>query len=505
MLGRLFKDKTEGAIFFTAFLIEIAFGLYLLQRFGFTFDSLDAIYHLYIPRTVIDNGAYSTLANFGTVWLPVFHLLAIPLVSIDLLYTTGFAGTIVNALLTGGICVILYRLVGEKYGILAPALFLSNIFTLKLGATAMMEQATIFFIVLATYYFAHYWEKGDLVEFMKCSLALIIGTLTRYEVWAMALVIIFFFIGRELKNKGVHRTAYAHFPLWGIFAWLFWNLAIFRDPFAFMHHPVGTVAQAEAVGTPLAWDIAKIPALVSVSLTELTGYGWILSLLILLILPLRGCKKHVPIIIVLLSPLLLNIVTALIGFSGWLVRYVYLIMPALILTPLFLMRAEVKSNKLTCVAILVVLLSFSSAFLVQIQPLASGSSPPGEFPALVSIKAQFNDMKTLIGNEKVLMNAFHGSGIYSVLTGTSPAQIIDDYDGIGYITAMEEPWNHASYVIILKTNPDYYFLRSMNEYYGGKFYEYLFYNDVRWRDVFLEHYELVAEIGSYLVFRVRGR
>jgi len=506
----LFKERIELAIFFTAFLVEIVFGLYLIYRWGHTFACGDAVSHLYIPRTVVDNGPYSNFANIGTVWLPMFHLLVMLLTLIDPLYTTGFAGTIVNALATGGICVLLYRLIGDKkLGIVASALFMGNAFTLIYGATAMMEQTAVFFMALAAYYFKRYWDKDDIVEFMNCSLALIFGTLTRYEVWAVAFLVITFFVLRELNNGQSYRVAYAHLPLWGIFAWLFWNLAIFRDPLAFIHHPL--MMLRELPSSPLSiWDVV---GLISQNLFAISGMLYFLALISMTVILVR--KKFLQTVVssILITPIPFIAWLSFLGFhSGW-VRIYYMGLVGLLISSFYFARGFKKMLRITVV--LVILIAYTIGPITETSPLTIGvvtASPRSDinFAATSRLKEEVSAIKEVISKQSVLMSSApgtpgaHSYAYYSVFAASSPSLIIDDHDQELYLMAMKEPWKYCSYVVMEKTSADNPKINIINDYYQGRYFVYRYYADKTWRLEFLRHYELALETEHYLVFRLIG-
>jgi len=494
----LFKDKIEGSIFIVAFLVEIAVGLYLIHRWGYTFTCEDAISHLYIPRSVVDNGPRSTFANLGVIWLPMFHLLVMPLVLINPLYMTGLAGTIVNALATGGISVVLYRLVDErKLGILASAFFMGNAFTLIYGAAPMTEQTAIFFMVLATYFFKRYWETDNVTEFMKCSIALVFGTLTRYEVWIVALLIVLIFTMRELKNGRNYRIVYAHLPFWGIIAWLFWNLAIFRDPLMFMHHPMGTPEFWLRFYFYFAGNASLTTMQVFYKLSVISGALWLFAIPSALILLIRRKIAQLASAMLLTSPVLFQWYFMYANLSGGLERFFYLGYAGIVLFFLFLVK-EFREEKLKVVlAVVAIATIIITAYPTQVHILKDGGHGV-IFPTIYELK---NEIKTIhqVVNENTVL-CWYGSQ-YSVFTGTSPSLIIDGKDGSFFLKVMEEPWVYSSFVTVEKTSANNQALKALNEYYEGKFYVYRFYNDETWRLTFLNHYTLVIETDHLLLYQ----
>lgn len=504
---QLFKDKTEVAIFLTVFLVEIAFGLYLVYRWGATFISGDAVSHLYIPKTVINNGEQSNFANLGTSWLPMFHILVMPLVWIKPLYSTGFAGTIVNGLATGGICVIVYRLIGDKkLGILASILFLANAYTLVYGATPMMDQTAIFFTVLAVYYFKRYWEKDDLVAFMKCSLVLFFGTLTRYEVWLVALLIASFFLVKELKGRHFHRLAYIHFPFWGVFAWLFWNLAIFRDPLFFL--PQKSYPWPSLYVTTFAEQ--AIPGLLLTS-----GMLFLATAVSIILLLARRKKLQILEATLLTSPILFHLFMSVVQVGQFYPRYFFLGFLGLLVTPILLLKDYKKSSgKLMIGASLVLISLLAIAYPQQAEFMISGTTRGEYLPKNLYDKMEMRMIKEVVDDRTIIISswALFGAQTYSVYTNTEPFSIIDDYDGELYLKAMAEPWKLCDFVAIMRFSKKTYStllnfnngLNLINDHYGGTFYVYRYYNDDAWRSLFLSKYELILETENFLVYQIEG-
>src|SRR4051812_6012025 len=89
-------------------------------REGYILYYGDAQAHLNISRSIIDSRTPGH-DQLGTVWLPILHLLCLPLVGNTWLWSTGLAGTVPVAL-----CFILagtffYAAAREVYGSVAPA------------------------------------------------------------------------------------------------------------------------------------------------------------------------------------------------------------------------------------------------------------------------------------------------------------------------------------------------------------------------------------------------
>ena len=97
--------------------------LYLVDRHSFLYFG-DAVSHIVRARQFFDSQRPG-FHNIGTVWLPLPHLLLLPLVAIDALFYSGIAGPLVGipCLVGTGILVflIVWRITGSP-----PIAFLSG-------------------------------------------------------------------------------------------------------------------------------------------------------------------------------------------------------------------------------------------------------------------------------------------------------------------------------------------------------------------------------------------
>jgi hypothetical protein len=205
----------------------------------------DARAHLDVARHVTD-GLRPGLAQLGSVWLPMPHLLMVPLVAIRQLWRSGAAGAIV-----GGACFVyaavrLYSLVRELTGdrlaaACAFALFAANANMLYIQTTALTEPVLLAFLVGATYHLVR-WMRTLSVRSLTWAAALtFLATLTRYEGWAFLLAGIAVVVmwsrhaDRRRKSREANLVLYCMFGGYGIGLWLVYNLIIFGDPIYFLH------------------------------------------------------------------------------------------------------------------------------------------------------------------------------------------------------------------------------------------------------------------------------
>src|SRR5437867_8580022 len=227
----------------------------------------DAVSHLVIARRVIDS-LTPGIAQFGSVWLPMTHLLLLPFTASNYLFQTGLAGTIVSGISTAVAAVYLFRIVrlhfSPNYGFLAASLFLMNTSVIYMSLVPMMEAPFLMFFMMASYYGLNWCSlhksSNDIWlqyrSLLKCALAISAATLTRYEAWLFPLglilmILIFLLLGkRELWKRKIEAFVFIATPysLLGIIIWTVYNGLIFRNPILFFVGPYS--AQAQSITRP---------------------------------------------------------------------------------------------------------------------------------------------------------------------------------------------------------------------------------------------------------------
>lgn len=542
------KKHDEIIIFCSAFLIEILFGLILVSKYGSTIFNVDSSSYLYHARIVIDNGKYSGIWSLVGTWPPLFQIFLIPFTMIEKLYVTGFSGTIVSAAMTGGTSVFLYKLAGRgnnRFAILAPVIFMSNIYTLIFGAIAMSEQTAIFFMAVASYFFKNYLNSGETKPFINCSIALILGSLVRYEIWAVAVFVSAVFLVKEIRNNNIHKVAHVHLPEWGIIGWLFMNLIIHRDMFWFNNNASSNRMQTEVFSKYFfgSIDLTLNHALIEMKMI----YGLLLYLAIIsivLIIILNKTRDLIQLAIFFI-PSVVNVALMFEGQSmGW-PRFFYISIPGMVLLTVYFIeniysvlnqRTDIigelfKGHYIHATSRIFVIVCIIIGLSVIAVAIQSGNGNTGyslkmpdrpwifqgldlsEDRISLEIRTEedvyrndisfefsrktayqdYSEIKKYIGTERILMPAFSMSGSaeeFSVSQGISPDQIIDSYDYLEYKNVMAEPWNYTSYVVFPNITREY-----MNKLYGNDrdSYIYNYYYNETWRSLFLSHYTPVFE------------
>jgi Glycosyl transferase family 2/Dolichyl-phosphate-mannose-protein mannosyltransferase len=240
-LRRLFwpADPALAGVTIAAVLLAVAGYLFFLNE-GAVLAYKDANSHLLIARRVLESPT-AGLAQLGGVWLPLPHLLSLPLVWNDWLYTTGLAGAVVSMVAFVVTVRYLYllgtALTNSRFGGLATALvFALNANALYLQSTAMTESL-LFACVAATIYHLHEWcQHGRYRDLVATSAAILLATLTRYEGWVLCIAVFVVVTYTELRRHRQYIRLeaslifYSFIALAGIAGWLLWNTAIFHNP-----------------------------------------------------------------------------------------------------------------------------------------------------------------------------------------------------------------------------------------------------------------------------------
>jgi len=198
----------------------------------------DAVAHLHIARRVFD-AHQPRLTEFGSVWLPLPHLLMLPFVQIYSWWASGWAGVIPSALAYLAACAGIYRLARRWLqpleAAVALAFFALNPNLLYLQTTAMTEPLYLCEMVWVSVWLVEWRSSLDGEKRLTgrlqvgIALALIAAIFTRYDGWVMALVA-WSCMGLVLLRRRELRS------------WSFWlaSLALIAAPIAwFVYNSIG--------------------------------------------------------------------------------------------------------------------------------------------------------------------------------------------------------------------------------------------------------------------------
>lgn len=194
----------------------------------------DAVAHINIARRVFDSQAPGPM-QFGTVWLPLPHLLILPFTVSDWMWRTGVGGAIPSMLayLFGAAGV--FRLVALLLADADPAtarlaawlgalIYAANPNLLYLQATAMTEPLYLALFIWAVVFFLEYVREsapGDedarrraIWALRKCGLCVAAAMLSRYDGWFAGLLLVAAAVVVWTQRRATRALPHDAAPLW---------------------------------------------------------------------------------------------------------------------------------------------------------------------------------------------------------------------------------------------------------------------------------------------------
>jgi hypothetical protein len=206
----------------------------------------DAEAHLNTARRIVDNQTpgYDQL---GTVWLPLLHVLMLPLVARDSLWGTGLAGSFAS-----GFCFVvagafLFLSVRRVFGAAAPAVAAVAIFALNpnllyLQSIPMTEPGSYACMLALLYFTLRFRDTQGWGAAMGAGMAGCLGTLARYEGWfLLPFAAAYLFLAAKRHRWGVAILFCAVAGLGPLF-WLFHHWWLTGDPLDFYRGPYSAMA-----------------------------------------------------------------------------------------------------------------------------------------------------------------------------------------------------------------------------------------------------------------------
>ncbi len=326
-----FLLKFESIFIFTILsAISVYYFFYYLQN-GLGLSYNDARSHLDIGRRVVE-GLKPGAAQLGSVWLPLNHLLMVPLIWNDWMWHSGFAGAFWNMLSFVGTGLIISKYlkhlrVGMLGRLTGVAVFIANINVLYLQSTAMTEPLLLFTMTVGCYYLMRWHDSDEIIELVKAAFWIMLATLTRYDGWfllafATTLICIQVWIKHGFKRIEGLGVLFLTLAALGVVIWLGWNQLIFGDALYWALGPFSAHAQQEimekAGALPTKGNLLlSIQVYFYALLYNSYTYPVVLSVIGLFVL-MRDKSINVGLRLgstALLSPLFFNILALVLGFS----------------------------------------------------------------------------------------------------------------------------------------------------------------------------------------------
>lgn len=305
------------------------FVFYYSNGLGLSYN--DARSHLDIGRRVVE-GIKPGLAQLGSVWLPLPHLLMIPTVWNDFMWHSGLSGALVSMVSFVATAIYVYLILlklkmATWVRLTGVVVFVANINILYLQSTAMTETLLLATMTAACYYLLLWLQKDRLIDLIQMAGFVMLSTLVRYDGWFLLLVSTLIVVGYSWYKKGLKAAEgalffYCSMAALGIVLWVLWNLVIFGDPlyFAFgefsAHAQQAQLDQAGVLVTKGNW-------LQSIKMYTYAlfynSYGWVvLGGLIGLVTWWTDHKQTLEtklVALALLAPLFFNILALYLGHS----------------------------------------------------------------------------------------------------------------------------------------------------------------------------------------------
>jgi len=503
MMKKIKQFFSKNALLMVAFILSLisisAFIHYYQNGLGIAYN--DARSHLDIGRRIVE-GLTPGIAQIGSVWLPLTHLLMVATVWNNFMWHSGLAGAIQSmvAYVVTGVFIFLFLEelgVGIAGRLIGVAIFALNPNVLYLQSTAMTEPMFMGTMTASFYYFL-LWHKEEKIKFLiAAAFWIMLSSLVRYDGWFLLFLSAMLLLLSVWKRKD-WRSMEGKLLLFcalgglGIIIWLLWNLLIFGDPLYFAFGPTSAHAQQDqlqAEGVLLSKGNWFFSAKVYL-------YSWVynsgilnLALSVLGIIVLFFSKKIQPALryasLLLFAPLLFNILALYLGHSvvnirgltgdTWFnVRYGVLMMPSVAIFIGFLVDILGKWRffQVISIIILIIVNSFSAIKneAVSVQDARFGASQKN-----VSEVSAWLHENTGNQNGFILISAAsHDAVIFS--SGLPMVKFIHEGTRAYYKSAIQSP-DHWARWIVMRTGFD---------------------EDSTWKALkdnpALEHYELV---GTY--------
>lgn len=208
----------------------------------------DAISHMEIARRVV-SGTSEGAAQLGSVWLPLPHVLMLPLIWSDTLYYSGLAGSVISMIAYAAASVYMYLTVRDLAttrlaGAVTALIFMVNVNVLYMQSVPMTESLLFCTLIASVYYFQRFALRNMYVDAVRGSVWAALASLTRYESWPIVVCLMLGLLVtvwcRSPRPKRLERVmAYAWImgmiSFCGIVGWMLWGLIIFGSPLSFQN------------------------------------------------------------------------------------------------------------------------------------------------------------------------------------------------------------------------------------------------------------------------------
>lgn len=248
----VFCRKYTTAILIVVLTVISTLSFIFFYKNGLGLAYNDARSHLDIGRRVVE-GLKPGIAQLGSVWLPLPHLLMVPTIWNDFMWHSGLAGALPSMISFIATGLIIYRFLerlsvnvfGRFVGVFV---FVVNINILYMQSTAMTELLLIATMTMGCYELLMLHKEETFFRLVKAAFWIMLSTLIRYDGWFLFIVAALLIAFHSIRRFG-YKTAEGVLVLFctlggfGIFLWILWNQLIFKDPLYFIFGPYSAAAQ----------------------------------------------------------------------------------------------------------------------------------------------------------------------------------------------------------------------------------------------------------------------
>jgi len=481
-------NRIEKKVFWLVILVSSIISIFSFVVFylnGLNLAYNDARSHLDIARRVVDN-IEPGIAQLGSVWLPLPHILMLPTIWNDWMWHSGLSGAIISMISYVVTCGVIFlflkelnvKILGRLVGVF---LFGLNLNILYLQTTAMTELLLIALITTASYLLIRFVKYDKLVDILLCGFVSFLASLTRYDAWFFVFVASIVLIVVTIRRHSLKKAQgifwlYSTLSLFGIFLWLLWNLIIFKDPFYFAFGQFSAHSQQLILeGAGVLNNKGNLFVSASIYLKAAffnTGISLLVALFGVLILFFdhRFTKfLKFSFVLILTTPLLFNIISLYLGHSvifladeniSWFnVRYGAMLIPSSAILAAYVFDIAKKQK------VLLFLLIFSFYFIynykyhpVTIEDGVIGSSKVNTFEISnwLSVHAKNEDGLVLssVGSHDAIMFS----------SGLDLSRYIHEGTGQKWDDSLAYPENNVKWIIVRTYDNNDLVYRDINKY-----------------------------------------
>lgn len=238
-IGRYWNRDKLLVVLLALVLLASITAYIVVYRSGHLLAYADSLSHLMISRRVLDSPTPG-FSQLGGVWPPAPHVLSLPFVWNNWMYTSGSAGSVLSMLSYVGSAVFVYKIctaIGVRpwVALAGTLIFAFNPNVLHMQATSMTELPLLLSITAAVYCLVR-WCQSESMYWLVCTIAAVVfGTATRYEAWAMlgfiCAVILWVCLTRRYSvPRSIDVLLYfGFFASTFVFGWIAWNKIIIQS------------------------------------------------------------------------------------------------------------------------------------------------------------------------------------------------------------------------------------------------------------------------------------